>query len=94
MKKLSKQKKWIFVPFANLIIIYISLLRNVRAYKGMWQFKLFAYVAAGVLPLFAISMILSKLGMYNDVLNCIMFYADSIVISIIMIYWQKKNGIE
>ncbi len=92
--KLKNQKKWVFVPYANIIIIFISICKNAGTFKGLWQFKLVACVFAGVLPIFIISRVLFEFGISNGILYFIWFYASSIVASIIMIYWQKKNGVE
>lgn len=91
--KLNDQKKWAFIPFANLVIIFISICKNARSFKKMWQFNLLAHVIVCVVPVFIVSTILFELfDLNSNIANFIVFYILSLIASIVMIYWQKKNG--
>lgn len=92
----KKQKKWAFVPLLNFPVVFFSMAKNSSKLKPGWQFKM-------IIPLFGAIVIALALqflfGLFKDYINsdisiAVSLYIASVSLSFMLIYWQKKNGIE
>lgn len=96
MLSIKKQKMWAFVPFLNFPVVFFSMVRNSSKLKPCWQFKMIMPLFGAMVIAFALQFLLGFFKDYvnSDVANAISLYIATVSLSFMLIYWQKKNGIE
>ena len=101
MVNLKKQKRILFVPIVNCLIIFIIVFKNKHYLKHGWQFKLLPYCIIGVLLCFPFIFINENiLASYYDIfvqqygfswiIGLIEFYPFSVICDTMLLVAQKK----
>ena len=95
---ISTKKQLFFVPFPflNIIPLIIIVFINRKYIPGKWQLRLIPYFIVVLLCSFLIEWILEKifyLYVGTRFLSFLVFYLSSLIVSVAMLLFQKKNGI-
>ena len=93
---LKKQKLLAFIPFLNFPIIFFSMARNSSKLKPNWQLKLIVPIIISVAFIWILNLILGFAADYigKKTVVLISLYLGTVLLSGMLIYWQKKNGVE
>ena len=95
MIHLSKQLKWVLVPFVNCIVVLYSFIKNKQFYNNKWFgwffLTVFAYMVVIGIPLLYIQKWL--LPVLGKAIEFIVYYVFSLGATLTLVFAQYKCGI-
>ena len=92
MINIKFQKRFLFIPFINIIIIFISIFKNSKYMIKNWQIFILLYMFLGTIissPLLIIAEVMKSYFSFQFI-NIVVYYIFSIIISYFLLLAQKK----
>ena len=96
MISIKKQLIYVPFPFLNVIPLFIIVFINRKYITGVWQLRLLPYLAVAIALMIPIHLAMHHFlsAVLNErFLDFLSFYLYSLIGSIALLLFQKKNGI-